>query len=67
MPRTARVVVPNYIYHITQRGNDRQNIFQDDEDRFRYLSWIDGRRFSVLPEGSPKKQAQTNKDYSSLH
>jgi len=41
MPRTARVVVPNYIYHITQRGNYRQNIFQDDEDRLRYLSWID--------------------------
>ncbi len=41
MPRTARLVVPNYIYHITQRGNYRQNIFQDDEDRLRYLSWID--------------------------
>ena len=40
MPRTARLVVPNYIYHITQRGNYRQNIFQDDEDRLRYLSWI---------------------------
>lgn len=33
MPYTARVVVPNYVYHITQRGNYRQNIFQDDEDR----------------------------------
>ena len=41
MPRTARLAVPNYIYHITQRGNYRQNIFQDDEDRLRYLSWID--------------------------
>lgn len=41
MPRTARVVVPNYILHITQRGNDRQNIFLDDEDRLRYLSRID--------------------------
>jgi putative transposase len=41
MPRTARLVVPNYAYHITQRGNYRQNIFQDDEDRLRYLSWID--------------------------
>jgi len=33
MTRTTRVVVPNYFYHITQRGNYRQNIFQDDEDR----------------------------------
>lgn len=41
MSRTARLVVPNYIFHITQRGNYRQNIFQDDEDRLRYLSWID--------------------------
>jgi putative transposase len=44
MPCTARVVVPNDIYHITQRGNYRQNIFQDGEDQFRYLAylaWID--------------------------
>ena len=56
MPRTARVVVPNDIHHITERGNYRQNIFQDDEDRLRYLSWIDGRILSVLPRGRPKKQ-----------
>ena len=40
MPRTARLVVPNYVHHITSRGNYYQNIFQDDEDRLRYLSWI---------------------------
>lgn len=40
MPRTARIVVPNLPYHITQRGNYRQNIFQDNEDRLCYLSWI---------------------------
>jgi len=40
MPRTARLVVPNYVHHITPRGNYYQNIFQDDEDRFRYLFWI---------------------------
>jgi len=56
VPRTARVVVPNYIYHITQRGNDRQNIFQDDEVLLRCLSWIDGRRFSVLPEAVRKNK-----------
>ncbi|MCR4319882.1 MAG: transposase [Candidatus Brocadiaceae bacterium] len=49
MPRTARVVVPNYIHHITQRGNYRQNIFQDDEDRLRYLSWINeyGKKYNL--------------------
>lgn len=41
MPRIARIVVPNFPYHITQRGNYRQNIFEDDEDRLKYLSWID--------------------------
>ena len=40
MPRTARIVVPNLPYHITQRGNYRQNVFQDNEDRLCYLSWI---------------------------
>ena len=40
MPRTARIVVPNLPYHITQRGNYRQDIFQDNEDRLSYLSWI---------------------------
>lgn len=40
MPRTARIVVPNLPYHITQRGNYRQDVFEDDEDRVSYLSWI---------------------------
>jgi len=41
MPRTARIVVPDLPYHITQRGNYRQDVFQDNEDRLSYLSWID--------------------------
>jgi putative transposase len=41
MARSARVVVPEYPYHITQRGNYRQMIFDNDRDRFKYLSWID--------------------------
>ncbi len=40
MPRTARVVVPDYPHHITQRGNYRQNIFRDDSDRKQYLVFI---------------------------
>jgi len=28
---TARVVVPNYVLHITQRGNYRQNILTKEE------------------------------------
>lgn len=41
MPRTARIVVPDYPFHITQRGNNRQDIFSDDEDREKYLSYLD--------------------------
>ncbi len=40
MPRTARIVVPNYPYHITQRGNYRHKIFENEENRFKYLNWI---------------------------
>jgi putative transposase len=42
MPRIARIVIPNYPYHITQRGNNKRNIFSDDRDKEKYLSYIDG-------------------------
>ncbi len=41
MPRIARIVVPNYPYHIIQRVNNKQNIFSEDEDREKYLFYID--------------------------
>lgn len=40
MPRTARIVVPVYPFHVTQRGNNKQNIFSDDMDREIYLSYL---------------------------
>ncbi len=40
MPRIARVVAEGYPHHITQRGNYRQNIFSDDADRKKYLSFL---------------------------
>jgi putative transposase len=40
MPRRARIVVPYHLYHVTQRGNYRQNIFQEDQDRVVYLKYI---------------------------
>ncbi len=42
MARIARIVIPNYPYHITQRGNNKRNIFSDDRDKEKYLSYIDG-------------------------
>jgi putative transposase len=38
MARMARVVVPGYPHHVTQRGNRRQRVFFCDED---YLHYID--------------------------
>lgn len=41
MPRRARIVVPGYPLHITQRGNYGQRVFEDDKDRRTYLRWVD--------------------------
>ncbi len=40
MPRPPREIVPGGIYHITTRGNNRQDIFLDKEDRQTYLSFL---------------------------
>ncbi len=40
MPRIARIVIEGLPHHITQRGNDRSQVFFSDEDRERYLSWL---------------------------
>ena len=41
MPRRARVVCPGYLHHITQRGNNRQYVFQEDDDYILYLKRIE--------------------------
>lgn len=33
MPRTARLVLPELPHHVTQRGNNRQDVFFTDDDR----------------------------------
>lgn len=40
MARIARIVIPNYPHHITQRGNRRQNVFFCEEDYREYLNLI---------------------------
>jgi len=37
MPRIARVVAVGYPHHVTQRGNNRSQVFFDDDDRRFYL------------------------------
>lgn len=42
MPRIARVCAVNYPHHITQRGNNRGDVFFDDEDKAFYLKTLSG-------------------------
>ena len=40
MPRTGRKAAGSNIYHVMLRGINRQNIFEEDEDRFRFLDTV---------------------------
>ena len=40
MPRIARIVIPHYPHHVTQRGNRRQRVFFNDEDYIFYKKTI---------------------------
>jgi len=42
MPRIARIILPHYPHHITQRGNNRTDVFFDDADKTTYLSLLKG-------------------------
>lgn len=40
MPRLARAVFPGIPHHVTQRGNRKEQVFFDDDDRVVYLKWL---------------------------
>ena len=40
MPRQRRIIIPNEAHHITQRGNYRKDIFEEDQDFCQYLTWL---------------------------
>lgn len=40
MPRTARVAPSKHIYHVLTRGNNRQDVFEDEEDFIKYLELL---------------------------
>ena len=42
MPRLPRTVCAGVPYHVTQRGNRREQVFFVDEDRLVYLEWLRG-------------------------
>lgn len=37
MPRIARIIIPEFPYHVVQRGNNKQPIFLDNDDRKTYI------------------------------
>ncbi|HTL56367.1 MAG TPA: transposase [Candidatus Limnocylindrales bacterium] len=41
MPRELRIQYPGAIYHVLNRGDQRDNIFLDDQDRQRFLSTLE--------------------------
>ncbi|WP_168198353.1 hypothetical protein [Crassaminicella thermophila] len=53
MPRYSRILSNKGIYHIMIRGNERKNIFNDDEDKIKFLSIL--------------KDKKKNKNLYSMH
>ncbi len=53
MPRAARIVIPGCPHHVTQRGNNRQDVFFVEDDRRAYLSIFSeqSRRFGLTVQG----------------
>ena len=41
MPRADRICFPGAVYHIIQRGNNKQNIFVDDTESLINMSYFD--------------------------
>jgi len=40
MPRIARAVASGFPHHVVQRGNNKEAVFTDEEDRRRYLNLL---------------------------
>jgi len=53
MSRAARIIIPGCPHHVTQRGNNRQDVFFVDDDRRFYLGLIRdaAERFGLRVEG----------------
>ena len=45
MARIARLIVPNYPHHVTQRGNRRQQTFFVQEDYMSYINFLTRYKF----------------------
>lgn len=41
MARQLRMQFPGAFYHVTSRGNEQRNVFTDNQDRERFLSYLE--------------------------
>ena len=48
MPRKSRIDAPGALHHIIARGINRRPIFDDDEDRDRFVTRLGGKLGDVL-------------------
>ena len=55
MVRKLRVEYPGAIYHVMNRGDRREPIFEDDQDHKRFLGTLEEAR--VKPNGKPTHSA----------
>jgi hypothetical protein len=58
MPRTMRVEYPGAIYHVKDRGDRREDIFQSDDDRRLFLETL-GQAFEQPVERGGVWEART--------
>ena len=60
MGRPLRISYPNAFYHVTARGNERQNIFRSNKDRERFLEYLESATERYIVD-RVKKQLKTDK------
>jgi REP element-mobilizing transposase RayT len=41
MARSLRIEYPGVFYHVTSRGNERKDVFKNQKDRERFLSYLE--------------------------
>ena len=53
MPRSSRIVIEGCAHHVSQRGNNRQDVFFVDDDRRVFLDLLAeaSKRFGVAVDG----------------
>src|SRR5881394_634643 len=65
MPRKLRIEYPGAIYHVMNRGDQREDIFKDDQDRKGFLStlgqaWAEA-ELKIRRKGDPAKVAMAQR------